>query len=65
MAAWVLACVNCKFKFLHSKIGELRLLDFLDPAKPDMPEGGVELECPNCGHRGVYRRTDLTYARSA
>ena len=60
MAAWVLACVMCNVKFVHTEIGDERLIDFLDPIKPNMPTEGVELDCPNCGRRGLYHRTDLT-----
>jgi hypothetical protein len=30
------------------------------PEKPDLGEG-VELECPRCGNRDTYDRSDLTY----
>ena len=31
------------------------------PVKPEFPEKGSELKCPDCGHEGIYQRTDLTY----
>jgi predicted RNA-binding Zn-ribbon protein involved in translation (DUF1610 family) len=64
MAAWVLTCVACKAKFVHTKIGE-RLIDYLDPTKPEMPREGVKLDCPNCGQRELYRRIDLNYVRAS
>jgi hypothetical protein len=34
---------------------------FFEVAKPDFPEGGAELECPNCGNKDTYQRTELIY----
>jgi hypothetical protein len=36
-------------------------LNFFEPPKPDFPEDGAELECPNCGNKDTYQRTDLIY----
>jgi hypothetical protein len=33
---------------------------FYLPQKPDMNDG-VELECPHCGVKDTYDRTDLVY----
>ena len=60
MAAWGLKCAICnqgltKFAVVDS------LENYFFPAKPDFPEGGKEFECPNCGHKTTYQRTDLTY----
>jgi len=56
MASWVLACVNCKWRFEHSRIEEdgFRLLRLA--AKPEFPIGGSEIQCPNCGHKAIYQR---------
>jgi hypothetical protein len=35
--------------------------NFLEPPKPDFPDGGAELECPNCGHKHTYQRIELAY----
>jgi hypothetical protein len=35
--------------------------DFFLPEKPEFPEGGSELECPNCGHKDTYQRHELVY----
>jgi DNA-directed RNA polymerase subunit RPC12/RpoP len=61
MAAWVIACVNCKVPFVHTKIDDYKLMDFLDPRKPEISPEGARVECPNCGHRSLYYRTDLIY----
>jgi Trm112p-like protein len=50
MTAWVLTCRNCKGTFLYTTIGD-RLLDLIDPRKPEMSAEGEELVCPNCGER--------------
>jgi len=31
------------------------------PAKPDVPAGGAECECPHCGAKFRYQKDDLTY----
>jgi hypothetical protein len=35
--------------------------NFFQPPKPEFPEGGTELECPNCGSKDTYQRHDLAY----
>jgi rubredoxin len=61
MAAWTLECRNCGFYFEHSKIRRRNLVDFYYDAKPEFPPEGSEFECPNCGNRATYQRTDLRY----
>jgi len=62
MSRWTLKCENCSFPFTHSMIDDSGAVNFLEPAKPEFPEGGSELECPNCGHKDTYQRTDLMYS---
>ena len=61
MPRWTLRCDICDFRFTHSVIDDSRITNFMEPAKPEFPEGGSELECPNCGHKGTYQRTELAY----
>lgn len=61
MATWVLGCINCKNEFIHTKIDDYKLLDFLDPLKPKIPEEGVEVRCPYCGQNRKYKRSHLMY----
>jgi DNA-directed RNA polymerase subunit RPC12/RpoP len=61
MALWVLACLNCKRDIEQAKINDRVLLDYLEPRKPIFPEEGLEVRCPNCGHRSVYRRNEMVY----
>jgi hypothetical protein len=61
MPSWVITCRNCRVDFEHTKINNYTLLNFLDPAKPEVPPEGVQLECPKCGHAAIYKRTDLFY----
>jgi hypothetical protein len=63
MASWIISCINCRVAFEHAKINDHTLRDFLDPAKPNIPDEGVELACPKCGHKARYQRTDLYYRR--
>ena len=39
----------------------MKMLSYMFPAKPEFPPAGAELECPNCGRKATYQRTDLTY----
>jgi rubredoxin len=61
MARWTLPCENCNFEFTHSMIGKSGAANFLEPPKPEFPDGGAELECPNCGHKDTYQRIELAY----
>ncbi len=61
MANWMLRCQNCSNAFLHSVIAVKGVLDYFLPSKPESPDEGWELECPHCGHKGTYQRSDLFY----
>ena len=61
MPSWVLHCIHCKSEFTHSLIDDMKMLSYMFPAKPEFPPAGAELECPNCGLKATYQRTDLTY----
>jgi hypothetical protein len=61
MPRWTLKCDNCDFEFTHSMIQDTGVVNFFLPPKPEFPEGGSELECPNCGYKDTYQRTDLIY----
>jgi DNA-directed RNA polymerase subunit RPC12/RpoP len=61
MPSWVLQCIHCKSEFTHSLIDDMKMLSYMFPAKPEFPPAGAELECPNCGRKATYQRTDLTY----
>ena len=61
MTSWMLSCAKCRVLFVHTRIADKFLLDYLLPEKPEFPPGGTVLECPNCGHSAIYQRTDLTY----
>ena len=60
MASWVLKCASCHQNLAKFAIDET-VESYFFPAKPDFPEGGRKFECPNCGHKSTYQRTDLTY----
>jgi hypothetical protein len=47
--------------FEHTKINNYTLVNYLDPAKPEVPPEGIQMECPRCGHAAIYKRTDLFY----
>jgi rubredoxin len=60
MATWVLTCPICDLRLAQFAV-EDTLVSFFFPKKPDFPEGGKKFECPNCGYKSTYERTDLTY----
>jgi hypothetical protein len=65
MAHWALGCPNCNEVFTHSNIVPDASLS-LDPftwnvIKPEFPEGGLRMACPNCKTEHVYQRYQLTY----
>lgn len=62
MASWNLSCKNCQKSFVHSSIEVKEMSDYFLPEKPEFPEGGSDIECPNCGHVANYQRNDLTYS---
>jgi len=61
MARWTLRCDNCSFEFTHSMIEDSGVANFFHPPKPEFPDGGAELECPNCGSKDTYQRHELAY----
>jgi DNA-directed RNA polymerase subunit RPC12/RpoP len=60
MASWVLKCANCNSIFPHSTIEE-GLENYFLPIKPALPEKGQSMDCPHCGHTGIYQTSDLRY----
>jgi hypothetical protein len=67
MPHWVLKCPECKFHFTHSEVhvGREDYGLWLLPSKPEFPEGGSWLECPNCKKTSLFQRFQLTYAATA
>jgi uncharacterized C2H2 Zn-finger protein len=62
MARWVLDCPRCGKEFTHSKVEDkgFALGDWPEP-KPEFPDGGQSLDCPNCQNTSLYQRHQLTY----
>jgi DNA-directed RNA polymerase subunit RPC12/RpoP len=61
MAKWVLKCDNCDSEFTHSMITDQGAQSYFLPEKPVFPFAGLEIECPHCGDKDTYDRTDLMY----
>jgi hypothetical protein len=66
MPRWVVGCPDCDQEFTHSEMATDYQSSLLDPFawigdKPEIPEAGVSLECPNCKKVSVYKRYQLTY----
>lgn len=65
MDRWILKCPGCKTTFTQSVVkppSKLSELLYVWPPKPEFPNGGVRLECPNCKTASLYQRNQLTYA---
>jgi hypothetical protein len=59
---WVVSCRGCFKTFVQSYVGHARHIeDYLRPTEPEVPNEGIELECPKCKTKAVYYRTDLRY----
>jgi len=61
MPKWVLICAKCKSEFEHSQISDVGMASLFLPEKPSFASTGYKCVCPNCGHGGIYIRTDLLY----
>jgi len=64
MPQWVLNCQHCHKPFTHSEINLARpplSYDLFWPPKPDFPEGGLRMACPNCKKGSTYQRYELMY----
>jgi hypothetical protein len=66
VARWVFGCSECNHEFTHSEIDQEHRSPLRDPFdwigdKPELPDTGVKLECPNCKKVSVYKRYQLTY----
>jgi hypothetical protein len=60
MPKWILICQNCNAEFEHSQISDVGMFSFVWPPKPEISPTN-QCVCPNCGHMGTYKRTDLLY----
>ena len=68
MARWTLECPECKQDFTHSTIPDEHLphgnvfawLDVLFD-KPNFPNHGLNLKCPNCKSTSIYQQRQLVY----
>ena len=61
MPHWVLVCSACHADVNLWPILTDDIAEFFMPSKPDIPSQGLDMRCPNCGHDGVYTRTDILY----
>jgi hypothetical protein len=63
MPQWVLNCQHCHKLFTCDEIdlASWAAYDPLWPPKPDFPEGGLRMACPNCKKGSTYQRYELMY----
>jgi len=67
MPQWVFNCPQCNTELTHSQIyvGDHNPRDpFTVFSKPELPDGGLKLACPNCHKTSIYLRHQLTYRAS-
>jgi len=65
MPEWVVSCPHCHKSFCYTAIDPRPAqtpYDPLWPTKPEFPQEGLNLTCPNCGHISKYQRFDLMYS---
>jgi hypothetical protein len=63
MARWILSCPHCDAEFTHSQILAIpNPFEFV--IKPEFPDGGVNVACPDCTIATVYQRHELIYRAS-
>jgi DNA-directed RNA polymerase subunit RPC12/RpoP len=63
MRRWVLNCAECDKEFTHTEKAEMQSPSS-DPftgrlPKPDFPDEGLQLECPHCKKRSLYKKSQL------
>jgi endogenous inhibitor of DNA gyrase (YacG/DUF329 family) len=62
---WIVTCPECKEEFTHTHITKIPTGEiwnpFTSPPKPQIPEGGTEVKCQNCGKTSTYQAFDLIY----
>ena len=68
MARWILECAGCASELTNSDINDDRYSPrdpfTLTAAKPEFPQGGLSVACPNCSQTFVYQRYQLLYRSS-
>ena len=67
MPRWVLGCPHCYETFTYAEVelaGRLDEVLGVWPPKPEMPRGGVSLDCPSCKKPSTYERHQLSYSAS-
>jgi hypothetical protein len=67
MPQWVLTCPDCSSELTHSQIyvDDSCIRDpFTAFSKPELPDGGLKMACPNCQKTSIYLRHQLTYRAS-
>ena len=61
MARWVLNCPQCNQDITHVHVATESGLFAWSGTKPDFPDGGLSVVCPNCKTSLLYQRNQLLY----
>ena len=68
MPRWMLYCSLCRRVFPHSEVtfdsSVANPFGWLGN-KPNFPDGGLSLKCPNCMEAALYQRYQLFYQHEA
>ena len=71
MPHWILNCPKCKQDFIHSEVAAESRRPLHEPfdwgidEKPNFPDAGIKLKCPNCKRTSVYKRHQLIYRENS
>ncbi len=61
---WVIKCKECGTECVYAEITSEGTANYFFPKKPELPKGFM-FDCPKCGRKNRYSRTDLVYQDDA
>jgi len=61
MAHWLLGCPECNKDFMYTEVPLDIGVFACSGVKPEFPDCGLSVVCPNCQISSIYKRNQLTY----